>query len=472
MKALFLMLSLSFSICGFAQIESFRLSEKHINKVNLKSDPQKKLKLYRKYFHRDSIKHERKLVRYWKHQSDSISKAFYAQFKKLDQLQHTPSQFTDSVQSNADSIFSAFKQKSKLDSLGFDVSKLTEGFPQSMQDKPGLPKDKLPGSLGDITNKPLENISLDRLKENDLLKKINSEVAQSNSSIGEYQSQAQDYLSKATDIKNSIGSEEKMEGYVTSRLSNVKEVKALQQGTQQVEQLKAMPEQYKAQMENLQDSAYLKAQAKKKAEELAMNYLSEHPEIMNGIQTKMSGLMKRYSVVPNSNDLSSAVKRTSLKGKSLREHLVVATNFQLLSISPVSIDFSPQVGYKFNRRFALGAGFTYRQTFGDSIPTLSPQVFGYKCFVSYDVLSNFFAYSEFDRNSPGFKQDADKKTRLWKSAFFLGVGRRFMIHPKVEMTLVFMYNFLHEPHDPIYPRPWSIRVGFQTSELAFFKGGK
>ena len=109
--------------------------------------------------------------------------------------------------------------------------------------------------------------------------------------------------------------------------------------------------------------------------------------------------MKKYSMVPNSNDLSTAIKRTSLKGRTFKERLVLATNFQILNYRPVMIDFSPSVGYKFNSRFAVGVGGMYRQTFKASLSRLSPQVIGYKVFSNYDVVNNFFAYVEFARNS-------------------------------------------------------------------------
>lgn len=163
------------------------------------------------------------------------------------------------------------------------------------------------------------------------------------------------------------------------------------------------------------------------------------------MRTKLSLLMKKYSVVPNSNDLSSARKRTSLEGRTFRERLVIATNFQVISLDPVSIDFAPTIGYMFNKRFIAGLGATYRQKFGtDSIPALSPDVWGYKAFTSYDVLRNFFAYGEYERNSPGRESAEYGSNRIWKAAFLAGVGRKFAVHRKVDMTLIVGYNFLHE----------------------------
>jgi hypothetical protein len=66
------------------------------------------------------------------------------------------------------------------------------------------------------------------------------------------------------------------------------------------------------------------------------------------------------------------------------------------------------------------------------------------------------------------KMETSRKAE-WKNAAFLGIGRKVLIHRKIEMTAVFMYNFLYTYPDPVYPRRWVFRVGFQTSDLAFFK---
>src|SRR5579859_8167495 len=140
---------------------------------------------------------------------------------------------------------------------------------------------------------------------------------------------------------------------------------------------------------------------KDKLNALSVKSLMNDTRLMGDVQTRLSKLMRRYSYVPNSNDLSTAVKRTSLKGRTFKERLVVAGNFQLLNTTPVTLDFSPIAGYKFNSKWSAGIGMNYRQTFSNNPTTsvkLSPSVFGVKVFASYDVAKGFFAYTEFDRS--------------------------------------------------------------------------
>src|SRR5260370_36473550 len=130
-------------------------------------------------------------------------------------------------------------------------------------------------------------------------------------------------------------------------------------------------------------------------------------------------------------DLSTAIKRTSLRGRTFKERIVLAANFQELSYKPIMVDFSPSAGYKFNSRFVVGMGGLYRQTFKDSAFRLSPQVIGYKVFSSYDVIKSLFAYAEFARNSPGLKVQDNRTERIWKNAMIAGIGKKFVIDPKI-----------------------------------------
>ncbi|HRK55673.1 MAG TPA: hypothetical protein PK185_17285 [Cyclobacteriaceae bacterium] len=227
--------------------------------------------------------------------------------------------------------------------------------------------------------------------------------------------------------------------------------------------------EYKAKVDQLADSAYVRDQLKRKAEDLAAEYLSENRELLQAAKNRMDVLMKKYAIVPNSNDLTSAVKRTSLKGRPFRERLLVGTNFQVLSLEPLAIDFSPLLGYKFNSNFVMGVGGTYRQTFSDSLPSISPDVLGYGVFARYAVIHNFFANVEYSVNAVKRVNSEVLNGRTNEKILILGVGRKFLVHQKVDMTVIVGYNFLHTTNSALYRSPWSVKVGFQTSDMAFLR---
>ncbi|HTJ51988.1 MAG TPA: hypothetical protein VL443_21150 [Cyclobacteriaceae bacterium] len=496
-RGAFVMLFVCLFIADLSAQQQLKLSDAHLNKIVDQTNQVKKLKMYRRYFKRDSNRYVKQLNRYWKDQYDSMQDAIVDDENKT-------SKKTKSLSRKLISKVRDINHKSKNRNEQFllangdmnerfskEVLKLLNSLSHYYQSKDSGQTDTIGWSkyqalkgrirILDVHNQQVDKISnisspiktienstqrllnSNRLSATDLNLKGDTEKynTQMQSYQGEYGS-----LVKVNVSGNDFGKQ------LESRASGINEIKGLQRETGEIQGLKNIPSGYKAQVEQLTDSAQIKQLAKKKAEDLAMDYLNSNPELLKSARAKMNLLMKKYSFVSNSNDLSTAVKRSSLKGRTFKERLVIAANFQVLTIDPVSIDFSPLIGYRFNRKLTTGIGGTYRQTFHDSIPKLAPQVFGYKAFGSYEVINSFFAYLEYGGNSPGLKKDEGKSTRIWKYVFLAGVGKKITIHPKVEMTLVFAYNFLYKPNDPIYPRPWVVRVGFQTSDLAMLKRKK
>jgi hypothetical protein len=476
------------------------LSAKHLGKIEGTENPVRKLKKYERFFHRDSIRQARQMNRYWKSQSDSMSDAMELREKALAKK---ATEIKDGVNSKVYNVVyrpwarkQADKYLTHIDRSGFKMSAssrqmlhnyLVNHFLETTQ------HDSMLYALKEIPELPLpkqltSKINIFKVLNAYELQQVKGKLSGSKGvgQVNTLQGKASQYtedIKKYTPHGKVLSNRDTLKGFVkTEGTKLAKEYGSQVKGSTQLnavgnqlgeaDKLKVFSDKYKGQMNQLQDSTLLKEEAKKKAEELAMKYVADHPEILQGVQRKMSLLMKKYSVVPNSNDLSTATKRTSLKGKTFFERLQVATNFQVISTKPIAIDFSPQIGYRFNSRFVVGAGGLYRKTFKDSIASIAPDVFGFKAFTSYEVLSKFFAYGEFGRNSPGIKVAEGYSKRTWENSLLVGVGRKMSIHPKIEMTLMVGYNFMHQHGDTVYPRPWVIRVGFQTSELAFLNKKK
>ena len=129
----------------------------------------------------------------------------------------------------------------------------------------------------------------------------------------------------------------------------------------------------------------------------------------------------------------------------------------------------PQAGYKFNTRFVVGVGGSYRAAFKDSIHGLVSKTVGYKAFSSYDVIGNFFLYTEFNRNTLGRIIIETGGHLIWKNSWLVGAGKKISVSPKLDMTMVVAYNFFYKPGDPLYPRPLVVRVGFQSSDVALLR---
>ena len=239
----------------------------------------------------------------------------------------------------------------------------------------------------------------------------------------------------------------------------------------EADKLKDLPGQYKAQYEKYTDPDQLKAQGKDAAVKEAADYFAKNADKLQGAQQKVSKLLSKYREFSNSNDLSTAVKRTSMEGKTFWEHLLVGGNFNVVSTQPFSLDLSPQLGYKIKTNLAFGVGMNYRYTYSDSIKNghyVSPTNTSFKAFGNYDIIKSFFLYTEFERS--GIKSASNDKTaKTWKNNYFVGVGRKFLVVPKVYLTITALYNLNNESYNPVHPHRFQIRTGFQLSELAIKK---
>jgi hypothetical protein len=468
---------INYSLFGQRTISSTQLSSKQLQKLEKIKSASKKLKKYRRYYSKDSLqaakKYEKFLNKKWKNIGKDVEtvaskKVRGVEKKALGKISGIkPTDSLNRLLGKVNLKPGNFLGASKIDtSLHFRTkqNKLLQGMQGDSLSLKSLSKLslKVPSF-----NSYLKSAQIPELKE---LNKVKGEFGKYRGQLVQYQKQYGGYLSDST-RKEAIKKEVTvLEKEAQQRVMNNAYTGEFLKYQKQVDAYKADQLKYKKQIDQWQDSAYRKKAAKENAEKLAMKYINDNKQLVKGVQNKIQLLMKKYSVVPNSNDLSTAIKRTSLKGKAFRERLVIATNFQVLNYNPVTIDFSPMLGYKFNTRFAVGVGGTYRQTFGSTPSSLkfAPQVLGYKFFTSYDVVKNFFVYGEFARNSIPTKSD-NGTVPVWKNAAIAAIGRKTSISRKIDMTMLVGYDFFHQPNDPVYPQAWIFRVGFQLSDLALMK---
>jgi hypothetical protein len=424
-----------------AQLPETTLSPRNVTRVEKAKSASDKLRLYRKLFSKDSLKQVKEIARSYTRYTDSISRT---QSKNL-----------------------------KFDNVTFTFQNHRLPLLLEAAKAPAFLK-ALYGTLNDYH----QNQALDSLRPamaNFLLQQYPVEMPDS----GQIQSwavstKAGSQLQQYKQGINNFESDQSALGASTlKQLKYAKgdRVNALQSELESIKNAQnsfSVPggDQYQSVADSLQDSTWVKEQAQKKAEEAYRSYLAQHPELTDGIQKKMDLLMKKYSIVPNSNDLSTAVKRSSLEGKPFSKRLVWGGNFQVISLDPVSIDVAPEVGYLINSRFVVGVGALYRQTFGDSLPRLAPQAAGLKIFSSYDLISNFFVHAEYARSTPSAMGISERGERnKWQQAAFLGMGKRFTVHPKYFMNVLLMYNFIRSNNDTLYSSPWVIRFGFQQRKI-------
>ncbi len=429
-----------------AQSFSVNLSQKHTEKLNGLKDGRKRLIKYYRYYKKDSTRYMRQQNKFYKKSFDSTFRANHQQDKIQRQLEKKGIDLSNNHLSQADTLTKQLchwhavmkdstssdstKQiaKQKVKDLAIEKAKQHPGF-QNLMDKYQINADTIDW------------------------KTLAQQIPGMDTLSGVFNSSSKEVFSVA-------------EEQATKQIANYAG-RLLGKDFAEAEKLKGLPDRYKKEYEQYMDKDRLKSEGKEKAVEEVVDHFAEHSDKLQGAQAKMSKLLSKYREFSNSNDLSDAVKHTSMKGKTFFEHLLIGGNFNVVSTEPFSIDFSPLLGYKFTTRLSVGVGMNFRYTYADSIRNkfyISPRNTGYRAFVNYDVIKGFYAYGEWEKS--GIKMTSnDKSNKTWKDNYFIGAGKKFLVHPKLYLTLTALYNLNNEQNNPVHPRRFQMRLGFQVSEL-------
>lgn len=500
----------------FAQTFKVNLSSKQLAKIEKAKQATKKLKRYHKYFKRDSARHMREINRFWQKKSDSITKAMLTQEKQ--KLYREKMGIKDPIDTLAilNQYVSLLPDQSIPDrelkislphekALNPSLTTLKNNFTDSLSLKYGVLKEK--DAISDEARESIPLETQEKLRkfhinhsasdiqqylivDSTALKKARKEallsakeksletlpigqrrqIEEFQKKHGAYSHELKQYLFFLKDSVNRLDTlnslaKDKGKGMAEEVVGNDiisnSDLKKLNELTSKMKEAKNQSEEYKQRLKQYQNKEFIQKEAK--------DFVKKNQGTLTAIQSKMSLLMNKYSSVPNSNDMSTAVKRTSLKGKKLSERLMVSGQFQILSWQPFSIDASPGIGYKFNTRLSSGIGINYRKTFADTIPSIAATVWGFKSFISYDIYKSFFLYGEYALNTPRYNFFEGHSKHIWIPSGLVGVGRKFPINSKINLTAVVLYDLLRNPKDPIQSQPLSVRIGFQLNNLKLTK---
>ncbi len=201
-----------------------------------------------------------------------------------------------------------------------------------------------------------------------------------------------------------------------------------------------------------------------KVQETGLAYFKNHANKLEAAHKSMADLKKKYSYVPNSNDLSTARKIKSLEGVPWKKRLVLGGTLQVHAGDPVKVDFNPLLGYQFDKRFSLGIGGTYRTSFGKDeafIPSGNKSVFGGRAFTEYVVFKSFFAHAEYEslKSAVATNTTADAAVRRWSNGVLVGIGKSYAFSKELKGNVVVLYNLTHDDNSP-HQKPFLVRFGF------------
>ena len=427
-----------------------QLSERHKARLEKIADPVKKLKKYKQYFRQDSLKWERNNRK--ETLKETANKEIEEESGKA--LKENTHELKGELSVNPE-IINAGKYSDEISTI---VNADSTTAKETLNKYTPKANDKL---LPDI---PLDTSALHNIAEttDSVWMKKSGNVLIDSLAPEEYSNYIKSF-NEAKQLKDSASFNyisNKAEEAIENKSKDIESIKVFQEAQDDFEGLKDLPSSFEQ-----PDPDDFRQDMKKKMELLANDQLQGQMEKVEAAQAQLSKLKKKYSQVTNSNDLSTAVKRNSLHGKSFWERLVVAGNFQVQSIKPVMLDASPVVGYRFNKLLEAGFGGHWRKTFSDSITFNIPNsTTGYKAFVSHLLFRNFFGYSEYEQQrSEKFNPTLDKIEQVWQPAWHIGLGRNIKVNKYLTMQMLILYNLIHDPFNPLYGDRWNVKVGIKLN---------
>lgn len=191
------------------------------------------------------------------------------------------------------------------------------------------------------------------------------------------------------------------------------------------------------------------------------------------ITTKQMKLMKlKYSSIGNSNDLKTAVKQKSLKGTPLGQRTYLGGNFNLNGTTPIVLDISPQIGCYLNKKWITGIGGVYRSNFGasENINSTFPEnAFGYNLFMQYSLVKDLFLYSEYNRLKQGQLFSDNNGSIQWNSTTLIGLGMDISLRSIVNGKLMILYDTNQNSNKRLFSVPIIIKMGFNMNALGRVK---
>ncbi|HMI67905.1 MAG TPA: hypothetical protein VK517_17810, partial [Cyclobacteriaceae bacterium] len=255
----------------------------------------------------------------------------------------------------------------------------------------GLGNNNLAGNLGKETNE-LKNLSnapqkeLSQLKNAGELGRAGKELTQ----VNQISSQAKGY---SKDLKNlSKGNLDSVKQFNQALEKKVMQNGEMKQFQSEVKGL----DQYKAMAAKGNDAKAMEKLAAEQAKQQAVNHFAGKEKELQSAMSLISKYKQKYSSLASIHDIPKRARNT-MHGKPLIERLVPGINLQVQKKSTLLIDLNPQIGYRFNGRLTVGAGWNERVGFHHYTHlSHKDRIFGPRTFAEFKFTKGFALRGEIE----------------------------------------------------------------------------
>ena len=319
---------------------------------------------------------------------------------------------------------------------------------------------KITEQLDGVKDVPLEQV--DKLKSIEEVKEVTeqaSELKEANETIKSHNEELKSI--KEGDIKIEEGIEQEAE----KQIANLDGVSDLQEQTTELDKIKLEQEAYKKQLEEYKSQKVIKDQLKQRATERGVEFFAKHQEKLKSMQGNYGSYKKKFLKVKGESRWQK-LKSNAMKGKSLRERLVLGGYTQVIKLRTNAVDLSPILGYKLSGFFVVGVGGTYRLHLGQDglSPNTDQRVYGYRGYLEAKVYKGFYLHGEYESmrtDVPTQLPAVDVSSRQWVEGLNFGVGKSYKIHKKINGYIQLLYNAAFEFNESPYSKKLMFRIGLE-----------
>ncbi len=200
----------------------------------------------------------------------------------------------------------------------------------------------------------------------------------------------------------------------------------------------------------------LAEQAKQRALQQAKQHFAQHTNALEDGQQQLSKLKQKYKSVQTEQDKFE--RATSLRGEPWTARLLLGSYFQFYREPHFQVDLSPFVGYRFNTRWSVGVGGSYRAAFR-RLPGSAP-VYQGRVFVEGEVYRGFAAHVAYERSSRSVPVvSLGERGTIVDQHLLAGIGKSYSITRNIRGTTLLLYR----PGDidqSLHLSRWNLRTGF------------
>ena len=248
------------------------------------------------------------------------------------------------------------------------------------------------------------------------------------------------------------------------QLPGMQELQNQQQGMKewQASQTANPASEYTAQASSYSNMEQIQQQMKQQAMQGVQHHFKEHSEAIQEGQQQLSKLKKKYKTVQSEKDLYQ--RATSLKGESWTARLLLGSYFQVYRQPSFQLDVSPFIGYRFNTRWSVGLGGTYRVASWQLPPPRT--IYGGRVFVESVIYKGFALHGEYERlRVPEAVSTvaSDEPTYRWQEGILFGISKSYTITGHINGTALLLHNFTATSDQAAYASRWNVRLGFFLS---------